>query len=69
MARSALGLPPLDELQRYSIHEAASYLRISRAHIYHLIQRGDLRSIRDGARRFVPGTEIARHSRLPEKAA
>jgi excisionase family DNA binding protein len=60
---------PLDLHQRYTIDEAASYLRICRAYVYRLIQRGELRSITDGARRYVPGSEIARRSTLPEQAA
>lgn len=58
-------LPPLDPLRRYSMNEGAARLSISRAHLYTLVTRGDLRTIKDGKRRFIPGTEIARLSTLP----
>lgn len=57
-------LPPLDTQQRYTVPEAAQYLRVCHAYIYRLIGRGELQTIKDGARRFVPGTEIARRSRV-----
>ena len=69
MPRPSPVLQPLDERQRYTIPESASYLRVCRAYVYRLIQRGELLSITDGARRFIPGSEIARRSRLPEQAA
>lgn len=57
-------LPPLDEQQRYTIPEAAKYLRVSRATIYNDIAAGLLATIKDRKRRFVPGSEIARRSRV-----
>ena len=56
-------LPPLDELQRYTIVEAADYLRVSRAYLYKLIKLGTLPTIEDGRHRFVPGSAIAARCR------
>jgi excisionase family DNA binding protein len=56
---------PIDPRQRYSIPESAKYLRIGRAYLYRLIARGELQTITDGTRRFVPGSEIIRRSTLP----
>lgn len=55
---------PLDELQRYSIDETLQYLRTSRGKLYQRIATGELRTITEGKRRYVPGTEIARLSRV-----
>jgi len=63
--KAAPTLPPLDIQQRYDILEAARYLRVSRATIYNDIAAGLLATIKDGGRRFVPGSEIARKSALP----
>lgn len=59
--------PPafIDPRQRYDINEAAAALRQCRATLYKAIRKGLLRTIRDGKRRYVPGTEIIRHSTLP----
>jgi hypothetical protein len=57
-------LAPLDPAQRYSIEEAILYLRSSRRTIFSDIREGRLATIREGKRRFVPGSEIARRSRL-----
>jgi hypothetical protein len=60
-------LPPLDPQQRYTPEETALYLRRSRKSIFEMIS-GDnprLRSIKEGKRRYIPGTEIARLSALP----
>ena len=62
-------LPPLDAQQRYTILEAAAYLRVSRAYIFRLIADRKIRAIKDGSRTYVPGTEIARRSKLPARAA
>lgn len=58
-------LPPLDLNQRYSVEEAAAYLRQSRAKTFADISAGRLNSITDGRRRYVPGKEIARASGAP----
>ena len=57
-------LPPLDIQQRYGIGEAAAYLRISRARLYEHIASGEIRTLMDGRRRFVPGSEIVARSRV-----
>lgn len=62
-------LPPIDQSQRYSINEAIAYLRSSRKTVYDDIAEGRLATIKEGKRRFVPGSEIARRSRLPCQAA
>lgn len=58
-------LPPLDLAQRYSIPEAIRYLRSSRKTIYDDIAAGKLATIKEGKRRYVPGSEIARRSQAP----
>jgi hypothetical protein len=62
-------LPPLDERQRYSIDEAIAYLRSSRRTLFADIREGRLATIKEGKRRFVPGSEIVRRSRLVSAAA
>lgn len=62
-------LPPLDERQRYTVTEAARYLRIARPTFYKLVNGGEIATITQGRRRFVPGSEIARLSRAPAAAA
>jgi excisionase family DNA binding protein len=57
-------LDPLDTLQRYSVEEAAAYLRHSRWAVYRDLREGRLLAIREGHRTFIPGTEIARLSRI-----
>jgi hypothetical protein len=67
--KSRPSLPPLDQAQRYSIEEAITYLRSSRKTVFDDIREGRLASIKEGKRRFIPGSEIARRSRLPSQAA
>src|SRR5882724_7315243 len=57
---------PLDVARRYTIAEAVSYLRISHASIYKEINCGRMRVLKHGKRTFVPGSEIARLSRLED---
>jgi predicted DNA-binding transcriptional regulator AlpA/DNA-binding transcriptional MerR regulator len=57
---------PVDVAQRYAIAEAASYLRISHASIYKEINARRIRVLKHGKRTFVPGSEIARLSRLED---
>jgi excisionase family DNA binding protein len=57
-------LPALDLNQRYTLAETCDYLRISRPSLYKKIDAGEIRLIEEGARRFVPGTEIARNSTI-----
>ena len=61
-------LPPLDAAQRYSIEETILYLRSSRKTVFEDIRAGRLATIKEGKRRFVPGSEIARRSRVPAAA-
>jgi hypothetical protein len=58
-------LPPLDPMQRYSIDETIAYLRSSRKSVFEDIREGRLASIKEGKRRFIPGSEIARRSQVP----
>jgi excisionase family DNA binding protein len=62
-------IPPLDVLQRYTINEACSYLRVSRATLYKCIHAGKLPIIKEGRRTFVPGRVIAERSAPPEAAS
>jgi excisionase family DNA binding protein len=61
---TAFDLPPLDPLQRYTIPEAAAYLRISRAKLYQDMKSGAVPVVKDGSRTFVPGHVIADRSRV-----
>jgi excisionase family DNA binding protein len=63
--RSQHFLSPVDERQRYSLEEAAAYLRLSRSRIYEKIAAKELTPIKDGHRTFISGAEIARVSRIP----
>lgn len=55
-------LSPLDPLQRYTVPEASAYLRICVALVNRRIRTGTIASIKDGKRRYIPGSEIARLS-------
>src|SRR5260370_41606958 len=57
-------LAPVDVAQRYTIAEAISYLRVARVSIYKEINAGRIRVLKHGKRTFVPGSEIARLSRV-----
>ncbi|TBB25210.1 DNA-binding protein [Rhizobium ruizarguesonis] len=46
------------EMPVLSIDEAASYIRASREHIYNLIRRGELTSVRAGHRRLIRRVDI-----------
>jgi excisionase family DNA binding protein len=39
-----------------------AYLRIGKTGLYELIARGEIRVIKEGRRRFIPGSEIVRKS-------
>lgn len=58
-------LAPLDPAQRYSVDEAIAYLRSSRRTLFDDIREGRITTIKEGKRRFIPGSEIARRSRAP----
>lgn len=45
------------------------YLRTSRKSLYALIEAGTLRTLSQGKRRYVPGSEIARLSVLPDEGS
>jgi hypothetical protein len=66
--KSRPSLAPLDQAQRYSIEETIAYLRSSRKTVFDDIREGRLASIKEGKRRFIPGSEIVRRSRLPSQA-
>lgn len=57
-------LAPLDENRRYDIPLAAAYLGISRAKLYEKLAAGELQKLKDGRRTYIPGSEIARVSRV-----
>ncbi len=57
-------LPPLDEKQRYTLAEAALYLRSSLWSVHRDIREGLLTAIRDRSRTYIHGSEIVRRSRL-----
>jgi hypothetical protein len=63
-ARDRVAGKLLDHLQRYTIAEAAAYLRQAISTTNAQISRGDLRVIRQGGSTYVPGSEIARLSSL-----
>ncbi|ACI57430.1 DNA binding domain protein, excisionase family [Rhizobium leguminosarum bv. trifolii WSM2304] len=48
------------EMPVLSIDEAASYIRASREHIYNLMRRGELTSVRAGHRRLIRRADIDR---------
>lgn len=55
----------IDANQRYSLQETHLALRQSAAKTFRDIKDGRLRVIREGARTWVPGSEIIRVSTLP----
>lgn len=55
-------LPPLDLLQRYTVQEACSYLRTSRARLYAKVKAGEIPVLKDGARTYITGRAIAAQS-------
>ena len=61
-SKSTIALAPLDPLQRYTVIETLRYLRTSRQSLYTLINDNTLKVIKQGARTYVPGTEIVRLS-------
>ncbi len=56
-------LPPIDKNQRYTIDEAAIYLRQSVSKTYADAKKGTLGTFTDGSRRYVPGTSLLARSR------
>ena len=49
-----------DERLAYGIAEAARAVGVSRAHLYELIARGEVRSVKLGERRLIPTEELRR---------
>jgi hypothetical protein len=56
---------PLDPLRRYSIQQSLVLLSTSRASLYKAIKSGKVKTISEGKRRFLPGSEIARLCAVP----
>jgi hypothetical protein len=68
--KTPAALPALDLNQRYTVDEALAYLRTSRQSFYtKLVNTGRIALIREAGRRFVPGSEIARLSRVTAQEA
>lgn len=59
----------MPERLAYSINEASAMLGISRWSTYQLIRRGDLHSVRIGARQRIPAEELTRIATPQECAA
>lgn len=60
--RARLQLPPLDLSQRYTLDEAALYLRISMAQLYVDLAARKVEAFKDGRRTFISGRAIAARS-------
>jgi excisionase family DNA binding protein len=65
MSTKQIPVAPLDPLRRYSIDHALLYLGVSRAQVYKEIKANKLATIKDGRRRYIPGSEIVRRSCVP----
>lgn len=50
-----------DTAKLYSLDRAADALSVTRRHIYNLINRGELRSVKVGRRRFITDEELDRY--------
>ena len=61
-------LAPLDIQQRYTVAESALYLRSSSWSVFRDIREGRLNVIREGQRTYIPGSELARRSRIEQPA-
>jgi excisionase family DNA binding protein len=59
-------IPPFDPHLRYTIDEAAAYLKTSRMTIYKLLHSGHVEGIKEGCRTFVTGRSIAARCAPPE---
>ena len=55
-----LGRDSASERLALSVTEVALALGLSRSSVYQMIRRGELRSVKLGARRVIPASEIAR---------
>jgi hypothetical protein len=52
-------LPPFDAQLRYTVDEAAAYLKTSRMTVYKLLHSGELEGIKENSRTFISGRSIA----------
>jgi Helix-turn-helix domain len=57
---------PFDPQLRYTISEAAAYLKTSRMSIYKMLHSGDLEGIKEDSRTFITGRSIAARCAPPE---
>ena len=55
-------LPPFDAALRYSVAEAARYLKTSRPTVYKLINTGLLEAFKEDRRTYITGRSIAARS-------
>jgi excisionase family DNA binding protein len=69
MATPNSPLPALDVHQRYTVEESLRYLRTSRATLYKQISDGTIKTLTQGRRRYLPGSELARMSSVPSAEA
>ena len=59
-------IPPFDAQLRFTVSEAAAYLKTSRMTIYKLLHSGDLEGIKEESRTFITGRSIAARCAPPE---
>lgn len=59
-------LAPIDIRQRYSLREAAAYLRTSLPSVHKLINEEKLEAFKENARTFITGRSIAARSVPPD---
>ncbi len=57
-------LPPLDVFQRYTITQTSWYLKQCESKTFADIKAGRIKTIKDGRRTYIPGSEIAARSCL-----
>jgi hypothetical protein len=66
MPSSAKPFPPFDPQLRFTVSEAAAYLKTSRPTVYKLLHSGELEGIKEDSRTFVSGRSIAARCAPPE---
>jgi len=57
---------PSDNVMAYTVPQTAAALQVTTAHLYNLIQRGLVRTVRLGACRRIPLTEVRRLAGLED---
>lgn len=57
------------EYRTFDVDEFAALRRVSRSHVYDLIADGRLKTVKDGRRRLIPGTEVIRTAKEQAEAA